>query len=66
MKMKEEIEGDMSISGDKRAMKVVRDIANSIQPSIELEVDYPSSYEGGKMPLLNLKMLNQSDGGGVL
>ena len=36
-------EGDMSIPGDKRAMEVIRDIENSIQPTIHLEVDHPSN-----------------------
>ena len=49
----EEIEGDMLIPGDRRTMEIVRDIGNSIHPSIQLEVDWPSNYEDGKMPLLD-------------
>ena len=44
----EEIEDDMLIQGDRRTMEIVRDIGNSIHPSIQLEVDYPSNYEDGK------------------
>ena len=50
----EEIEGDMLIPGDRRTMGVVRDIGNSLHPSIQLAVDYPCNYEDGKMPLLDL------------
>ena len=46
----------MLIPGHRRTMKVVRDIGNSIHPSIQLGVDYPSNYEDGKMPLLDLKI----------
>ena len=41
----EEIEGD--IPGDRRTMEVVRDLGNSIHPSNQLEVDYPSNNEDG-------------------
>ena len=60
----EEIEGDMLIPGDRRTMEIVRDIGNSIHPSIQLEVDYPSNYEDGKMPLLDLKVWVQEGGDG--
>ena len=60
----EEIEGDMLITGDRRTMEVVRDIGNSIHPSIQLEVDYPSNYEDGKMPLLDLKVWVQEGNDG--
>ena len=46
----------MLIPGDRKTMKVVRDIGNSIHPSIQLAVDYPCNYEDGKMPLLDLKV----------
>ena len=46
----------MLIPGDRRTMEIVRDIVNSIHPSIQFEVDYPSKYEDGKMSLLDLKV----------
>ena len=54
----------MLIPGDRKTMKVVRDIGNSIHPSIQLEVDYPSNYEDGKIPLLDLKVWIQEGNDG--
>ena len=54
----------MLIPGDRRMMEIVRDIGNSIHPSIQLEVDYPSNYKDGKMPLLDLKVRAQEGDGG--
>ena len=54
----------MLIPGDRWTVEVVRDIGNSIHPSIQLEVDYPSNYEDGKMPLLDLKVWVQEDNDG--
>ncbi|KAJ7389597.1 hypothetical protein OS493_030283 [Desmophyllum pertusum] len=36
--------------------KLVQSIGNSIHPSIELEVDYPSEHGDGKLPILDLKV----------
>ena len=47
---------DSLIPSDKRTMEVIREIGNSIHPSIQLEVDYPSNHEDGKMPILDLKV----------
>ena len=46
----------MLIPRDRRTMEVVRVIGNNIHPFIQLEVDYLSNYEDGKMPLLDLKV----------
>ena len=54
----------MLIPGDKRMVEVVKDIGNSIHPSIQFDVDYPSNYEDGKMPLLDLKVWIQEDDDG--
>ena len=42
----------MLIPGDRRTMEIVRDIGNSIHPSIQLEVDYPSNYEDSEEYLI--------------
>ena len=34
----------------------IKDVGNSIDPSIQLEVDVPSNHEDGKMPILDLKV----------
>ena len=52
----EEVGSDSLIPSDKRTMEVIREIGNSIHPSIQLEVDYPSNHEDGKMPILDLKV----------
>ena len=49
-------EQEQDIKADKRCMALVQKIGNSIHPSIELEVDYPSGHEDGKLPILDLKV----------
>ena len=49
-------EQEQDIKADKRCMALVQKIGNSIHPSIELEVDYPSRHEDGKLPILDLKV----------
>ncbi|KAJ7323144.1 hypothetical protein OS493_032147 [Desmophyllum pertusum] len=49
-----ELERDLK--ADKRCMLLVQSIGNSIHPSIELEVDYPSQHGDGKLPILDLKV----------
>ena len=51
----EKVGSDSLIPSDKRTMEVLREIGNSIHPSIQLEVDYPSNNEDGKMPILDLE-----------
>ena len=38
---------------DKRTMKKMQEIANSIHPSIQMTTDYPSKNENGRLPILN-------------
>ena len=41
----------------------VQDIANSINPMIKLTVDTPCNYEGGKLPVLDIKVdVNEAEG----
>ena len=47
---------DMLIPWNKRTMEVVKDIGNSIYPSTQLEVDYPSNSKDRTMPLFDLKV----------
>ena len=47
---------DQGIGADKRTMLLIQDIGNDIHPSIQLEVDFPSNHEDGKMPILDLKV----------
>ena len=41
---------------DERAMRLFQSIANSIQSSIQMEIDYPSCHEDRKLPILDLKV----------
>ena len=47
-------EQEQNIKANKRCMALFQKIGNSIYPSIELEVDYPSRHEDGKLPILDL------------
>ena len=47
---------DSLTPSDKGTMEVIREIGNSIQPSMQLEVDYPSNHKDRKMPILDLKV----------
>ena len=50
------IESDKLIPGDKRTMEIIKCVGNDIHPSIQLEVDCPSNYDDGKLPILDLKV----------
>ena len=47
---------DEEEEADKRTMNLIKQIGNDIHPSIQLEVDYPTKYPDGKMPILDLKV----------
>ena len=34
---------------------IIKDIANSVHPMIQMEEDYPSNHTDGKMPILDLE-----------
>lgn len=50
------IEEDENVEKDERTMKVLKQIGNSIHPSIQLEIDYPTNNEDGKLRILDLKV----------
>ena len=41
---------------DERGMNRLQEIGNSIMPSIQIEVEYPSKYTEKKMPVLDIKV----------
>ena len=47
---------DEGIPDDERTMKFLQSVANSIHQSIRMSIDYPSRYEEGKCPMLDIKM----------
>ena len=57
---------DEKESDDKVTMKVINDIANSIDGMITMTFDVPSNYEDMKVPMLDLKVrLNENDKGRI-
>ena len=57
------MEADLSEPADKRTMMLLKAIGDSIHPSIQLEVDYPSKYADTHMPILDLKVWVQMQDG---
>ena len=55
---------DEGIPDDERTMKFFQSVANSIHRPIRMTIDYPSRYQEGKCPMLNVKMwIEEIDGG---
>ena len=54
--VEEEVGADMAVAGDRRMAAIIQAIANSIEPTVRMEVDFPSNYEDGWMPLLDLQV----------
>ena len=53
---------DEGITDTKVTMGVIQNIANSINPMIQLTVDTPCNYTDGKMPVLDIKVnVNQEE-----
>ena len=43
------------MNDDKRTALVIKDVANSIHPMIQMEEDFPSNHEDDKIPILDLE-----------
>ena len=41
---------------DARLSRVLKDIANNVMEGIEMEADFPSKNQDGKLPVLDLKV----------
>ena len=52
----EQSQNDEEKSSDERTMNLLQQIGNSIHPSIQLEIDFPSKHVENKMPILDLKV----------
>ena len=50
------VQEDRGKQKDELAANILQTIANCISPMIELEVDFPSNYGDGKMPILDVKV----------
>ena len=49
------LEEDRNTEDDRRTALVIRGIANTIHPMIQMEEDFPSKHGDGKLPILDLK-----------
>ena len=58
---KEWMEEDEILEEDKRTALVMRDVANTVHPMIQMEIDFPSNHSDGKLPILDLKCWIGSD-----
>ena len=54
--VEDQIEGDEEKEGDEITMNLFGEIANSVEPSIKVEIDFPSKYDDKMMPILDMKM----------
>ena len=59
--VEDQIESDQEKEVDKITMTLFGEIANSVEPNIEVEVDYPSKHEDNMMPILDMKMAINSE-----
>ena len=53
---------DGFMEDDKRTSLVIKDIANSVHPMIQMEEDYPSNHTDGKLPILDLACSMDDEG----
>ena len=61
----EAVETDKNVPEDERNMKVLKDVADSVEPMIQTTIDYPSKHEDKKMPILDLKIwIDEHESGG--
>ena len=50
------VEEDLKIPPDLRTAKIMKEVANTITPSIQVETDSPSMHENQLMPILDLEV----------
>jgi hypothetical protein len=50
------VKEDRQVPGDKRTGEMAKELANTICPYLQMEVDYPSNHPSGWMPILDLEV----------
>merc|ERR1719430_2145573 len=50
------VEADKLVEGDRRTAELVKELANTICPFLQMTVDYPSKHPSGWMPILDLQV----------
>ena len=56
------VEDDSNMEDDRRTASVVREVANTVHPMIQMEEDIPSNHADSKIPILDLKCWIGADG----
>jgi hypothetical protein len=56
------VQNESTVEDDRQTALVIKDVANSIHPMIQMEEDYPSNHTDGKMPILDLECWMENDG----
>ena len=59
--VEELVEEDTMVEGDKRTAELVKELANSICPYLQMEIDFPSNHPSGWMPILDLEVRMAAD-----
>ena len=55
----EQVENDTEVDevpSDKRTFEIVREVGDSVDPMIQLTVDYPSNHPNNRVPILDLEV----------
>ena len=60
--VEDKVAEDSSMEEDKRTSLVIKDIANSVHPMIQMEEDYQSNHADGKLPILDLNCSMNGEG----
>ena len=55
------MEPDSPIPENRRTAGLVRELANTICPYLQMEADFPSNHSSGWMPILNLEVRVSED-----
>ena len=58
----EQVENDTEVDevpSDKRTFEIVREVGDSVDPMIQLTVDYPSNHPINRVPILDLGSLDR-------
>ena len=53
---------DRTMDDDKRTALVIKEVANSVHPMIQMEEDDPSNHDDGNIPILDLKCWLEEEG----
>ena len=58
----ESLKEDEGCAADRRTFEFIKEVANTIHPSIQVKIDFPSKNADGKVPILDLKVWTDVEG----